>query len=152
MSISVDQKINNLLNEVLKTGELQSKIALKYAKKQKIIRLSHLVLTVITTILLGLKLGEIGQNLAFVFSAVASGIATWVNFDTSKKKELQQVRYLNSLVFLGKDIYFYKENYDHSEEKFNEFVARYQKIREEYYDEMLFIFESEFKNKKSIEG
>lgn len=151
MSLKTQDKLTNLVKEVQRTASSYSVNAVKSAKRTRLMFTIQTILMTGTTILLGLKLGQIGQSIAFVFSAIATGLSTWYNIDSKKKLHNQILTLLMKLQNLSLEIIFYESNFDPLEEdKFIKYTETYFNILKEFEERTEIMIEDKDKGKRGL--
>ncbi|MBU3217365.1 hypothetical protein LL033_25620 (plasmid) [Clostridium estertheticum] len=133
MPLTTEAKLKNLVIEIQALCTIYVNKALKDAKKTRLIFNIQIILTTMTTILLGLKLGEIGQSVAFILSALATGLTSLYNIENHRKQHSQCYTYTFKLVNLSTQVNFYRTNFDPLEEsKFIEYSETYFELMKEF--------------------
>jgi hypothetical protein len=133
LPLKTEDKLKNLVLEINSTMKSLTEQTLKSVKMRRRMATIQIVLMTSTTILLGLKLGQVGQSIAFVFSAMATGLSSWYNMEVNRKKQVGVINYLYKLGTLASEVLFYTINFDPlEEEKFLEYTKMYYDLRKEF--------------------
>lgn len=150
MPIKIEDKFTNLIIEIQSTAKIFLDKGKKSTKKSQLIATIQIILVTSTTILLGLKLGQIGQSIAFILSAIATGLSTWYNIEANRKKQVNIFNFGLKLLNLSTEVLFYKMNFDPlEEEKFIKYTEAYYSIRKEFGEETAILLNSNSVKKDS---
>ena len=151
MSLTIEEKFNHLLELVILAAERYKPESHKKKVEIKFIRTVQIILTSLTTILLGLKLGEMSTDIAFILSTLATTITVWYNIDSNNKAYTHILKYSINLASLARDIKFYMTCTNIMEEqKFEEYSKKFFDLKKEYENNTISLEDELLKNDHEI--
>lgn len=147
MPLTIEEKFNHLSELVISAAERYNPESLKKKKEISFIRTIQIILTTLTTILLGLKLGEISTSIAFILSTLATAITVWYNIESNSKACSYMLKYSINLIGLAREINFYMQCTNPMEEKkFEEYSKRFFDLKKEYENNSISLAGESLKN------
>jgi hypothetical protein len=133
MSVKIEEKFDYLLDTIVTTVENNAPFVSKMQKRNQRIRRIQIIFTTLTTILLGLKLGEISTSIAFVLSTLASAVTIFYNLKGSTELCSNISKYCIKLTGLSREILFYRKCTNTlEEEKFLEYSEKFFALKNEF--------------------
>jgi hypothetical protein len=149
LSYKIEEKFNFLINDIQAKSKIMNEANKKAANKRKVISIIQIILATITTILLGLKLGEIGQSIALIVSAISTGLTSWYNIQEVGKRMNYVANYAFRLSNLAHEIIFYTINNDSLvEEDLLKYTKMYVDLRNQFGEEVGDLLKGEHKKKE----
>ncbi|HDK7158933.1 TPA: hypothetical protein PTV68_002465 [Clostridium botulinum] len=151
MSITLEEKFRELLELVIRTAEIWKPLAVKKEKEIRLMKATQIILTTITTILLGLKLTGIYTSIAFISSTIATACTVWYNVENNSRLYISIYKYSTVTTSLAREILFYSTTVKPlEEEKYQEYVERFFNLKAEFEKENISLAESLMKNTQNM--
>lgn len=133
MSVTIEKKFSNLSEMIISSAEIHAPVSIQKRKEINHARTIQIILTTSTTILLGLKLGDIGTSLAFISSTLVTAYTIWYNIENKSKEYSSMFKYCTLITSLAREVLFYRMNAAPlEEEKFQEYAKKFFNIKEEF--------------------
>lgn len=143
----IEEKFSHLAELVISAAERYKPESQRKKREITFVRTIQILLTTLTTILLGLKLGNEATSIAFIFSTLATAITVWYNIESNSKEYSYIYKYSINLISLAREINFYMMCTNQmEEEKFEEFSKRFFDLKMEFEKNSVTVTDESLKN------